>query len=741
MDLHFLFNALLRKKWVILICTLAGIAAGVLVSLTKKKLYLSAAQYSTGFTMKQQVKLSEGDMGMGVFEVDQRFKNVIETFKSPVVIAMLSYDLMLHDLEEKEPYKKLDEKALKKPAYTEAMADIANVKRMLMEKRMAKDILKAYNKDEKKVYELIKLYGYDNETLLNTLVVDRVAGTDYLNILFRSENPEMSAYVVNGIGDEFIRFYSSINSGRTEESAGRLDSLARKKKQEIDSLNNALQSFKAGFGTPDVSDRAKGSMEIEKEASTKLFEAQSTINDLRAELNSVNTQLENLKSIPTVAANSGGNNNAEYVSLLNKNRELAAEMSRKPGGFDAELDAQMKANQKKIQQLSLGSTKGSNTDANDARKRKEDLLNQKITIENKIRAQEQTISSLSSVIGKANTDSRQGAGADVKVIAMQQKIEMANKQYELMLNKLQGAQDISLAPDINFKQTLLGQPAIMPESSNRKMLIGLSAFASLLLASLIIVMLDFADQSLRAPSIFNRIVKLKLLSVVYNTNLKSKDVSDYFAINSSDGSGKITNQLVEAMRKLRYEIEASGKKIILFTSTKPREGKSTIIEALANSFSLSKKRVLLIDTNFPNNTLTEKFNAKPLLEQFNANGEKDISVKLIDITSATPISSCDIVGCSEGNYSPAEILPKNNLLEYLSAISIRYDFIFLEGSSLNEHADTKELAKYADAIIPVFSARSSIKQADLESLKFLKSNPEKLLGAVLNEVEKDNANL
>lgn len=741
MDLHFLFNALLRKKWVILICTLAGIAAGVLVSLTKKKLYLSAAQYSTGFTMKQQVKLSEDGMGMGVFEVDQRFKNVIETFKSPVVIAMLSYDLMLHDLEEKEPYKKLDEKALKKPAYTEAMADINNVKRMLMEKRSAKDILKAYNKDEKKVYELIKLYGYDNETLLNTLVVDRVAGTDYLNILFRSENPEMSAYVVNGIGNEFIRFYSSINSGRTEESAVRLDSLARRKKQEIDSLNNALQSFKASFGTPNVSDRAIGSMEIVKEGSTKLFEAQSILNDLRAELSSVNTQLENLKSVPTVAANSGGTNNAEYVSLLNKNRELAAEMSRKPGGFDAELDAQMKANQKKIQQLSLGSTKGSNTDVSDARKRKEDLLNQKITIENKIRAQEQTIGSLSSVIGKANTDSRAGAGADIKVFAMQQKIEMANKQYELMLNKLQGAQDISLAPDINFKQTLLGQPAIMPESSNRKMLIGLSAFASLLLASLIIIMLDFADQSLRAPSIFNRVVKLKLLSVVYNTNLKTKDVSDYFAVNSNDGPGKTSNQLVEAMRKLRYEIESSGKKVILFTSTKQREGKSTIIEALANSFSLSKKRVLLIDTNFPNNTLTEKFNAKPLLEQFNASGEKDITVKLIDITSATSIASCDIVGCSEGNYSPAEILPKNNLLEYLSSISIRYDFIFLEGSSLNEHADTKELIKYVDAIIPVFSARSSIKQADLESLKFLKLHPEKLLGAVLNEVEKDNANL
>lgn len=736
----FLINALLRKKWVIIVCTLAGIGAGILFSLTKKKLYLSAAQYSTGFTMKQQVRLGD-ESASGVFEVDQRFKNVIETFKSPVVIAMLSYDLMLHDLDEKTtPFKTINEKEKLKPAYTEAMANVAKVKQLLLEKKADKDLLKAYNADEKQVYELIKLYGYDNETLLNTLAVDRVAGTDYLNILFRSENPEMSAYVVNTLGDEFIRFYSSLSQGRTTESAGKLDTLARKKKLEIDSMNNALQRYKASFGTPDVTDNAKGSMEIVKELSTQKFEAESELNKLRADLNSVNTQLENFKNISTNSANSGGGNNSEYVSLLNKNRELAAEMSRKPGGFDADLEAQMRANQKKIQQLSVN--KGSGTDDSDARKRKDDLQNQKIGLENKIRAQEQTIGSLNSQIATYKKSSTAGAGADIKVLEMQENIKMANKQYEMMLNKLQGAEDITLAPDINFKQTLLGQPAIRPESSNRKLTIGLSAFAALLISALSVIMLDFVDQSLRSPSIFNKVVKMKLLSVVNNTNLKSKTIADYFSSNISSEQRSVTNnQIVEAMRILRYEIEASGKKVILFTSTKPKEGKSMLIEALANSFSLSKKRVLLIDSNFSNNTLTDKFNAKPLLEQFSSNNEKDITVKLIDITSSTSIPNCDIIGCNEGNYSPAEILPKNNLLEHLASITTRYDFVLMEGAALNEQADTKELVKYAEVIVPVFSARSAIKQADIESIKFLRTQQEKVIGAVLNNVEKENVNL
>jgi polysaccharide biosynthesis transport protein len=400
----------------------------------------------------------------------------------------------------------------------------------------------------------------------------------------------------------------------------------------------------------------------------------------------------------------------------------------------------MRANQKKIQQLSVN--KGSGTDVSDARKRKEDLQNQKIGLENKIRAQEQTIGSLNGQIASSTTKSKTGAGADIKVLEMQENIKMANKQYEMMLNRLQGAEDITVAPDINFKQTLLGQPAIRPESSNRKLTIGLSAFAALLISALSVIMLDFTDQSLRSPSIFNKVVKMKLLTVVNNTNLKTKTVADYFSPNISSELRSITNnQMVEAMRVLRYEIEATGKKIILFTSTKPKEGKSMIIEALANSFSLSKKRVLLIDTNFSNNTLTDTFKAKPLLEQFSSNNDKDITVKLIDITSPTSIPNCDIIGCNEGNYSPAEILPKNNLLEHLASITNRYDFVLMEGAALNEQADTKELAKYAEVIVPVFSARSAVKQADMESIKFLRTQQEKLIGAVLNNVEKENVNL
>jgi len=115
--------------------------------------------------------------------------------------------------------------------------------------------------------------------------------------------------------------------------------------------------------------------------------------------------------------------------------------------------------------------------------------------------------------------------------------------------------------------------------------------------------------------------------------------------------------------------------------------------------------------------------------------------KLASIKSSTKIPNVDIIGCRESIFSPDEVLQKNNLLENLPKISGRYDYILMEGASLNFHADTKELLKYAEAIIVVFSAKSVIRQTDKDSIIFLKNQKEKLIGAVLNEVEEDNVDM
>ena len=129
-----------------------------------------------------------------------------------------------------------------------------------------------------------------------------------------------------------------------------------------------------------------------------------------------------------------------------------------------------------------------------------------------------------------------------------------------------------------------------------------------------------------------------------------------------------------------------------------------------------------------------------MLDQFSVNGERNPSDKLRNITSSTLIHNVDIVGCKEGNFSPSEILPKNNLLEHIQTLALDYDYVFIEGAALNIHADSKELLKYVDGVVPVFSSKSVLKQVDKESIHFLR-NSDKLVGGVLNAVEEENIDL
>ena len=223
-------------------------------------------------------------------------------------------------------------------------------------------------------------------------------------------------------------------------------------------------------------------------------------------------------------------------------------------------------------------------------------------------------------------------------------------------------------------------------------------------------------------------------------NWIKKSLSEYFDFNPRSDRESNNLPFIENLRKLRYEIERSGKHIILFTSTKPQEGKTTILEAVAHTFSMSKKKILLIDANFSNNTLTRDFSAKPTLVTFSMKGQETVE-KIWNITTVTQITNVDVIGCEEGNYTPSEILPKNNLLDHLDKFRQHYDYILIEGAALNSHADSKELTDFVEGVVIVFSARNSLGENDRESIEFLKHHRNKFIGAVLNNVDEQNLDL
>ncbi len=728
MDLLYFLKVLYRKKWTIIALTLLAIIAAFFFLVNKNPLYTSLAQYSTGFT-SERVKLVDGSSAIDLYTVDVKFDNVIETIKSPQVLSRISYSLLLHDLANPaNAYKTFSEKEKQKDAYKAVNKD--SIRIMLTDKLAKNDLLKPNLKADYEALEYLKLHGYDYNTLLGNLMVSRVARTDYLDIFFNSENPNLSATVVNSIGNEFLNYYKSLNVRRTNESAQTIKDLVQSQQSKVDSLGKQLLSEKISQGTIDPVSRTTSAMETVTGLETRLAEEKSKFNEHSNRYAYLKARLAELEG-----SMSGGGGNDEIVRLTNRRNELTDELNRK-GGNDPVLEKQISDLRAQINaKASAGGGKGKTKDAIDAIKVQ--MAEESAMLNASRSSVADYEASIRRYMGMTNTN----PGSGIKMDVIQTQLDMENKQLgtvKEMYSQVQGlAKD---DPTSNFIQTRIGQPAAEPNSKKTMVKMALSGVSVFFLVVIIFIFLEIFDSSVKTPGIFSKLSKIKIANVVNQVNLKKNNASAIMLEDTIGTKFRKNDVFKNNIRKLRYELLHADKKIFLFTSTQNKTGKSTILEALATSLTLSKKRVLILDMNFTNNSLTRAFNSEVFIQDVAKGIDFSIPLTKQNIAGKTQLEDLDIIGCMEGNTTPSEALYNidiKNLFEYLKE---GYDFVLIEGPSLNNFADSKELAQYVEGVFTVFSADSSMQQVDVESMRYIADLKGKNHGVILNKVLTENIN-
>ncbi len=731
MDLLYLLHSLLRKKWIIIFCTLIGGVAGFVFNLFREKEYTSLSQYSTGFTMEKKIKIQEGE-NADFFQIDTRFNNINVAFSSDKVTGMLTYKLMLHDLEDRTPFRTLKPEQLKEKNITPA--DLEFAKKILRQKISDLELLSSYEPNEKKVLELIKLYKYDPMSLGKKVTMDRLERTDFINIFAHSENPHLSAFMANTAGDQLIRFFNDIYGVRLKSSSEKLDSITKIKKFIVDSLSARLQDFKARTGPTTSGDKATAAMGVVTELYGKYQEETRELNRLKAEKEAIETQLANLGDNTVATTNATAGNNKVILQLKQRNEDLQKELLGKTDEQKKKIQDEIDNNITKMLQLSATKSPSNTAEKEKKNTRRDELLNRKIELESQIIATEHNVEQFKREKDKYEALINVGGGDDVMVQQMERDLQLATKEYEVMRQSLQGALDNDVNPENNFKQTNIGMPAEKPSPGRTVIIAGLSGGLMFFFSTFLFLIMAFLDTSYKTADRFKFQTGLPLLGTVKKADESGEKVWSQFQ--EKEAATPKDAILIEGLRKLRFEIENSGKKSILFTSARAGEGKSFIIESLAASISITKKKILIIDANFSNNTLTREFEAKPVLDKISIAPNDALTEKLSGVTSMTPFAGTTIIGCASGTNTPAEVLPKNHIFKQLSKLGELYDFILIEAASLNHYPDSKELSEYVDGIVLVVDARSSAEPSDKDSYEFVNASGDKFIGSVLNAVQK-----
>lgn len=717
MDLLYFLKALYKKKWLILLCVFIAVVAAWYFTRNEKRTYKSTAQIATGFTMNDAVDLNNN--ASNIYGSDLKFNNTIETITSPQVLNLLSCRLILHDLNKpKEAFRRLLKDAANAQGFD---LDLKKAKQIFEEKLQDMKMLSSYDPEERKLLNFLAAFGYDQKSLERMLVVYRLNRTDYVNIECHSDNPLLSAFAVNALCHEFNRFYVGYFSQRTESNLRFLDTLVKQKQRALTESQNALKKVLTG----DDADIAATTAGLLGQYQTRLSSRKSDLTVAELSLNAVKKQLVDLEARKKTT----NDINHEIIQLTSKINELTSQYVQ-GGSSDQNLQNTINSLKDQLQQKYAAIPSHDPNQPTQA-----DLLQKKTALEVQAQSAQADINSLQRSINSLSSNIRSNSGKSIMTQSLQKDVELAMSDYNNAKAKYDLARN-NLALGSQFKQILFGQPSLTPERSKRLIIIALAGAVTLVLSVLVIVLIEYFDVSVKMPSHFQKQTGLKVLNVTNWVNLKKYTVLEVVSKEASKEERR-KNTFRELVRKIRQSLGETDKKVILFTSTEHGQGKTTLMQALAYSMSLSKKKVLLIDTNFCNNDLTVQLNAKQIMEEYSSKeplDQKNIESLIIQ----TKIAGVDAIGCKGGDYSPQEVLPPGNLLEHLEELKEHYNYIFLEAAPMNAFTDVKELIDYADGVITIFSAESVIKPADSDAIEYLKNLNGKFQGAILNKVELEN---
>ena len=543
----------------------------------------------------------------------------------------------------------------------------------------------------------------------------------------------------NAFCEEFIRYNRSLKLERTSESVEFLNDLRIKKKAELDRVLDVQKRFKADndiFNLEGESGMKMGQLSVlETQAST----IRSNINLLELQIRRLKEDIARLSGPSTSSSNQRilelrtqiNNMNARYITGGSSNRALLDSLDFLREELRKEQDNSFRQG---------GTATPGYTVA--------DLQNQLRDREVELQAQRNDLAMTDAKIRSINSSFSGYANKEAELAAIQKEVDLATDEYNMALTKYNEAKNLQLSSN-NLRMVLMATPPVNPEPGIRIVIIGLAAFTSLIFCVMVIIGLELLDGAVRTPEKFKRMVNLPMAGVINRIDSRNFNIRTYFNQQTGDEESETFKSL---LRKFRHEIESMNGKVLLFTSPKKRDGKTFVMFSLAYVLSLLDKRVLILDTNFKNNSLS----------QILGRGQSDLKVldtkkhKLLvssqetdkkmeaefehensyDLINPTKYKNIYIVGNSGGgSESPAEILSGRDFTNLVSILADSFDYVLMEGASLNDYSDTKELVRYADKVVAVFSAETSIRQLDREAIQYFKSLGKKFGGCVLNRVD------
>lgn len=672
--------------------------------------YESHARIATGLVDKtdQVVTRAKDEQDQ---QIARKFESLIQVMRLKRTLDQVSYRLILNDLKGlkdsiwREPVPALEEMS---------KADKAKAVALITRKYQKREELFLSKPEEKRLNDIIVDMGYGANTLREKLTIYRTGVSDYIDIVYEAEHPNLSAYVINTLAQEFISDNSLRVVGNNKKTIDFLESFMLQKLNALNQRMNTLKNFKIQNRVLNLNEQAKSIYGQMADFETRRQIAQKDIIAYTAAIGNIDRRFN-----PT---------ERKYFesALTDINQKIIATKI----NLKALNERYILSNFDNRVKFSLDSLRGRlSEEINEATDKyaynpmvvKQDLVTQKLGMEISLELAKNSVASIQGELDRLNRKFDGLVPNEAKIQEYETSIDIASKEY---IEALQRYNEASL--EFSFPVYLRLIERAMPgeaQASKKMVLVILSGVISFTFCVFVFFILYYLDKSIRYPlQLANEtgnpvLGYLNALDKDSNLSLSGMNASD-------DKSLRLYKNLV---RSIRYELdnEMSDPKVIAVTSLGHGVGKTPFVIALAWAFSKINKTVLIIDGNFSQPDISRLNPDSTPFENF---------VKSSNLPEATA-GQIAILGSKTDDISVLELADEKVIGERLQALKTRFDIILIETDSLRAMNRAKEWVMFSDLVVSVFAAGRSIGSEDQSKIQYLNSLNGKFAGWVLTNTE------
>ena len=247
------------------------------------------------------------------------------------------------------------------------------------------------------------------------------------------------------------------------------------------------------------------------------------------------------------------------------------------------------------------------------------------------------------------------------------------------------------------EDTTKAQPTITEEKpKNKKLILAVSLFLGLMLGVGVTFVVEYMDNTLKKKEEVEELLKLHTLSIIPYDNLKEKE------------------NVQEAFRTLRTNLQLKKDKIFTVTSASKKDGKTIVSVNLAKTFAEAGFKTLIIDGNGRNSKINEAFNLENtkgisdilydyiIIDKESSKQENNSLINVINsVLVNTNIEKLNVLSWGNAKLNSGDLLSKSNLGELLQELKNNFDYIIIDTTAMVSYCDAQIFSKSSDGTLVV----------------------------------------